>query len=64
MVGTGRLEAGKYDRDLSCVYPFAVEDVPSSDFHTVEVSHRGQVTFDRDAVESGQVSLTLAPDRR
>jgi hypothetical protein len=59
VVGTGHLEAGKYDGDLSCVYPFAVGDVPSSDFYTVEVSHRGQVTFDRKAVEGGQVSLTL-----
>jgi len=33
--------------------------VPSSDFYSIEVSHRGQVMFDRDAVLSGKVSLTL-----
>jgi hypothetical protein len=49
---------------VNCVYTFAVEGLPSSDFYKVEVSHRGQVTYTKEQVTSGPVELSLGWDRR
>ncbi len=38
---------------------FTVDDVPASDFYTVEVGHRGEVTFIDAAVRDGEIQLSL-----
>lgn len=45
IVGTGALDSG-YDSGIICVFSFRVADVPDdSDFYSVEVSHRGGLTY-------------------
>ncbi|OLL76879.1 hypothetical protein Ae168Ps1_5299c [Pseudonocardia sp. Ae168_Ps1] len=58
IVGVGNLEAGQSD-SYGCTFPFTVTDVPNSAFYTVEISHRGEVTFTADDVETGEVQLSL-----
>jgi hypothetical protein len=44
-----------------CTFEFIIEDVPSSDFYSVEVSHRGEINFSHEELErqGWEVSLTL-----
>lgn len=44
-----------------CVFSFEVRDVPESDFYTIEVSHRGEITYSREELESAgwTAELTL-----
>lgn len=44
---------------LSCRLDFTVRDVPRRKFYTIEVSHRGSVTFTAAQVDSGDVQLSL-----
>lgn len=60
IVATGRLgESEALDAAESCLFPFTVAEVPTSDFYQVEVANRGMVTFTAEQVENGEVSLTL-----
>lgn len=43
----------------SCVFPFEIPEVPWHDFYSVEVTHRGQVTFTQAQVLLGEVHLSL-----
>lgn len=58
IAGVGRLETGQ-GGSYGCVFPFTVDDVPASEFYTVEISHRGQVTFTADDVRNDGVKLSL-----
>jgi hypothetical protein len=43
-----------------CEWTFTVADVPEGErFYSVEVSHRGKVTFSADELQSGPLSLGL-----
>ena len=46
--------------DSECILDFEVTDVPvGHDFYSVEVSHRGKVTFPAEKIRGGPVALTL-----
>jgi len=40
-LGTGNLQSGSND----CVFPIAVAGVPKADFYSIEVGHRGELTY-------------------
>lgn len=44
IVGMGALEGGTLSTD-GCTFTFGVQEVPPSDFYSVEVSHRGPVNY-------------------
>lgn len=61
-VAAGALEPGSHPdsayADVICVFPFTIENVPSgSPLYSVEVSHRGEVTFKED--EADELSFSL-----
>lgn len=56
IVGSTSLGRGESFGDY-CLYTIAPTQVSSSNFYTVEVSHRGQVTLEKD--ELGSMSLSL-----
>lgn len=47
VIATGALGAGAYDinGDPPCVFAFSVPAVPDATFYTIEVSHRGGLTY-------------------
>lgn len=56
-VGLGRLGPG-LARGYTCVFDFTVPDVPAGlGFYTVEVSHRGGLTYTEDDLGAVKVSL-------
>lgn len=58
IAGVGRLGAGQ-GGSYGCIFPFSVADVPESEFYTVEISHRGQVTVTAENVRNGDIKLSL-----
>lgn len=58
IVGVGSLGAGQGSA-YGCTFPFTVTGVPASDFYTVEISHRGAVTFTAEDVREGDIQLSL-----
>jgi hypothetical protein len=63
VIGTGALGAGTYASDglSSCEFPFTVSGVPGARFYTVEVSHRGGMTYSAAdlAAKSYKVDVSL-----
>jgi hypothetical protein len=62
VIGTGQLtETGHVDAALGCVLPFVLAGLPDAPFYTLEVSHRGPVTYSRAdlAAKGWNVALTL-----
>jgi hypothetical protein len=58
-VATGELGVGQGGAG-SCTFTFTISDVPdSSAFYSVEVTHRGQVTFSRDVLRTQGAQLSL-----
>ncbi|KAA1031813.1 hypothetical protein FVA95_08600 [Pseudonocardia sp. EV170527-09] len=58
IAGVGALDSGT-GSSYGCTFSFVVDDVPASDFYTVEVGHRGEVTFTDAAVRNGDIQLSL-----
>ena len=58
VVGTGVLGSGR-PAGGTCVYDFDVADVERSDYYSVEISHRGEITVTADQVATGDVHITL-----
>ncbi len=58
IAGVGALGSGT-GSSYGCAFSFTVDDVPVSDFYTVEVGHRGEVTFTDAAVRDGDLRLSL-----
>lgn len=58
IAGVGALGNGA-GSSYGCAFSFTVDDVPVSDFYTVEVGHRGEVTFTDAAVRDGDLRLSL-----
>ncbi|GAA1095678.1 hypothetical protein [Pseudonocardia alni] len=58
IAGVGALGSGT-GSSYGCAFSFTVDDVPASDFYTVEVGHRGEVTFTDAAVRDGDLRLSL-----
>lgn len=57
-VAVSALDEGEPQGRTSCIFPFTVEDVPAGEsIYSVEVSHRGEITFKEDEAEVG---LTLS----
>ncbi|XGV99642.1 MAG: hypothetical protein ACAF41_11975 [Leptolyngbya sp. BL-A-14] len=56
MIALGSLGEGKVvksDRDSNlCVFPFVIDKVPESDFYSVELGHRGKLTFSGKELET------------
>ena len=44
VIGTSRLGEGNWTGD-HCIFRYVVSNLPRVDFHKVEVSHRGQLTY-------------------
>ena len=44
----------------TCIFSWNVEGVPDSDFYSVEVSHRGAITYSKADMESNNWTLALA----
>lgn len=69
VIGVGHLADGAVVRAIprartratgTCRFPFAVDDVPAGrSFYSVEVSHRGKVSFPAERVQGGEVELTI-----
>lgn len=59
VVATGALRPGT-GLSSGCLFPFTVNDVPTtSDSYSVEVGHRGEVTFGRDDLDLFGAQLSL-----
>lgn len=57
-IALGHLDAGEPRSSVECVFPFTVEDIPIiNGIYSVEVSHRGEVSFTQDDAQS--LDLTL-----
>lgn len=65
IIATGRLGMGTlagpavYQQDATCRLPFTVADVPDADFYSVEVTHRGELSYSRADMESQGWVLSL-----
>lgn len=65
VIAVGRLESGEAVEarfvGTDCEFAFTVDDVPDVDVYTIEVSHRGGISYDRAEMErqDWSVSLTL-----
>lgn len=61
VVAVGSLGEGTRDSGaIYCRFPFSIPEVPdNSDFYSVEVSHRGEVTFPADRARNGDVHLSI-----
>ncbi|RZT84913.1 hypothetical protein EV383_1771 [Pseudonocardia sediminis] len=59
IVAVGQLAPATVGGYGSCTFPFMLEDVPLSDFYTVEVGRRGEVTATAADVTSAGVHLSL-----
>jgi hypothetical protein len=58
-VAVGALGRGNLT-GLACSFPFDVENVPAgSGSYSVEVSHRGKLTFSAGQAQSGPIAMTL-----
>jgi hypothetical protein len=66
VIGTGALEAGVWTSYTSpsnpsrCSFAFSVADLPDVAFYSVEVSHRGQVTYSRADLEATSWTVELS----
>jgi 2',3'-cyclic-nucleotide 2'-phosphodiesterase (5'-nucleotidase family) len=60
VVASSTLTTGQRNGD-ECVYVFAVDNVPKASFYSVEVSHRGQLHYSYDQMQSSDwtVAMTL-----
>ncbi|MGH8984726.1 MAG: hypothetical protein ACRDY6_12755 [Acidimicrobiia bacterium] len=66
-IATGELRDGQpvEQRDslpidfTDCEFRFRMADVPDAEFYTVEVSHRGEVTYSRSELEDEDWRVTL-----
>jgi hypothetical protein len=60
-LATGHLQPGEVKSTVECVFAFEVAGVPDADFYSVEVSHRGELSYARADLEASGwvVSLTL-----
>ena len=51
LLATSMLESGEDDL-LGCTFPFEVTDVPNADFYSIEVSHRGDLSYSHSEMEA------------
>lgn len=58
IIATSKLGQGKIEQG-ACRFTFAVEGVPEASFYSVEVSHRGELTYSRDELEEDGWSVAL-----
>jgi hypothetical protein len=61
IIGASSLHAKGPTSDGECVWKFAVDGIPDSDFYKVEVAHRGGLTFSKDEMTANhwKAQLTL-----
>ena len=61
ILATTSLSSGSGGSDENCIFSFVVKDLPTADFYSVEVSHRGKITSSRQELEKNAwwVRLTL-----
>ncbi|MCJ7491306.1 MAG: hypothetical protein MUP15_04025 [Dehalococcoidia bacterium] len=61
-IATGRLNSGigKFYVGPACSLSFDIEGVPDSDFYSIEVSHRGAMSYSKGDMESNNWTLALA----
>lgn len=57
-VAVGELGPGTPESSVTCVFTFNVRDVPAgSNIYSVEISHRGEISFSPDEAENLELSL-------
>jgi serine/threonine-protein kinase len=61
VIGTGSLKGGSSIGGRKCVFLFEVENLPQSDFYSIEVTHRGGISYSYEELEARdwKVSLTI-----
>lgn len=65
VIGTGSLGdgvgRGTFGRSRKCGFVFEVENLPKSDFYSIEVTNRGGISYSHEELETRdwEVSLTL-----
>lgn len=52
IIATAGLGQGVYTANYDCLFPFALIGVPDAAFYTIEVSHRGGLTYARAELEA------------
>jgi len=57
VLASSSLDAG--EGDYSCEFPFTVEGLPERDVYTIEVSHRGQLSYQKSELETMDWDLSL-----
>lgn len=61
LLATGKLERGEPGSGhYSCIFAFTVDDVPASDFYTVEVSHRDGLSYSHAELEDKNWTVELS----
>lgn len=64
IIATGSLGPGTATTAIQCEFAFEIKDVPESDFYSIEVSHRGAITYSLEKMNLSdwEVGLTLGDD--
>jgi hypothetical protein len=61
LLATADLRDGVFDAVIEdCTFRFTVLDVPDADFYSVEVSHRGEVSYSRKEIEGNDWTVALS----
>jgi hypothetical protein len=60
IIATGALGIGETTGSRICQFPLTVKGIPNSDFYSVEVSHRGALSYSIDELESEDWTLHLS----
>lgn len=60
IIATGSLDFPVSPMAGNCTFPFRVDNLPRADFYTIEVTHRGPITYSFDELESYDWFLSLS----
>ena len=58
-IATGELGFGT-SGDSECSFPIEVNDVPNSKYYRIEVSHRGELTYSKEELESRNWNVSFS----
>ena len=60
VLATGALRKGRIIASYSCAFEFVVEAVPDAAFYSIEVGHRGALTYSRADLEAAEWFVELS----
>jgi hypothetical protein len=52
IIGASTLDAGWFDEQQGCIFPFRVTGLPDATFYSVEVGQRGSLTYSQSELEA------------